>query len=408
MEAFWPEKANKGFQEGKKSKSCKHCGLYKIVRTPRMPVGGKGKKGIMVIAEAPGAEEDNQGTQLVGKAGKELRKNLKSLGMELDRDCWKLNALSCRPPNNRPPKPVEMDACRPRVWQEIQRLRPKVIFLLGGGSLTSFLGHRWKKDLKGISKWRGWCIPDRDAECWVVPTFHPSFVMRNNVDNQFGKGNASRTIFLDDLKKGVALVNKKLPQFEDDSEKVKLLTDSKDIRRFLKRVIKSKPKCAFDYETTGLKPHRKGHDIVCASIATGEECCAFPMMDSVRKTFRKFLRDGQIKKIASNKIFEELWSNVILETVVQGWWWDTMQIAHVLDNRRGTTSIKFLIYIYRGVLGYDSEVAKYKVSKNDKDGNSFNTIKKAPVKKLLIYCGLDSLYERDVAFIQKKELRKLP
>ena len=60
----------------------------------------------------------------------------------------------------------------------IEKYKPKVIILLGGSSLLSMIGYRWKKDLGGITKWRGWTIPDRDFKAWICPTFHPSYVDR--------------------------------------------------------------------------------------------------------------------------------------------------------------------------------------------------------------------------------------
>ena len=68
-----------------------------------MPVTGEGRLKILILAEAPGEQEDAQNTQLIGPAGQVLRKTLAGFGVDLDRDCRKTNAVRCRPPGNRRP-----------------------------------------------------------------------------------------------------------------------------------------------------------------------------------------------------------------------------------------------------------------------------------------------------------------
>lgn len=74
---------------------CGRCGLYKTCKTPKMPVAGQGRKGIMVIGEAPGETEDERGKPFVGKSGEELQAAVRLAGADLFRDCWVTNALSC-------------------------------------------------------------------------------------------------------------------------------------------------------------------------------------------------------------------------------------------------------------------------------------------------------------------------
>lgn len=78
---------------------CGKCGLFKTCQSPKMPPSGKGERRILFVGEAPGEVEDLRGEQFVGKTGKELRRVLRGLHLELD-DCVKTNAASCRPPNN--------------------------------------------------------------------------------------------------------------------------------------------------------------------------------------------------------------------------------------------------------------------------------------------------------------------
>ena len=128
---------------------CEECGLYKYCSSPKMEASGEGKLGILIIAEAPGADEDLQGTQLVGKSGKLLREVLHLMGLDLDRDFWKTNAVSCRPPNNKTPSPLQINACRSRVREVIDRYKPKVIIPMGNTAMTSLVGDKMTGRIKG-------------------------------------------------------------------------------------------------------------------------------------------------------------------------------------------------------------------------------------------------------------------
>lgn len=97
-----------------------------------------------------------------------------------------------------------------------------------------------------------------------------------------------------------------------------------------------------------------------------------------------------------NCSFENMWSFVILKAIVQGWEWCSMNNAHILDNRRGISGLKFQTYINFGVSDYDSLISDYLVSPKDQGANAFNKIlkffKEHGEKEALRYCGLDSIY----------------
>src|SRR5512135_3881384 len=75
--------------------NCAECKRNLTVKTPKMDYTGQGLKKTLLIAEAPGEEEDLEGVQLIGPAGQVLRKHLKPLGFDLDRDFHKINACNC-------------------------------------------------------------------------------------------------------------------------------------------------------------------------------------------------------------------------------------------------------------------------------------------------------------------------
>jgi len=398
----------------KKREGCKHCRLYLTCKTPKMQPHGLGKRGILFIAEAPGGDEDKLGYQLVGQAGKLLRNRCKQFDIDIDRDAVKVNAVNCRPidakGNNRKPTTKEIDYCRPMVWKAIKEMKPKLIILLGGVAVESFLGHRWKHGpLGGINRWRGWTIPDRDAGAWVCPTFHPSFVSRSvNVEGVRGHDEYTKrqpvvdVIFRQDLERAFDLLDIAFPylpiyDLAHEKQKVWLFTKKQDVIYELKKILDSELELiAFDFETTGLKPHREGHEIVCASIATrGESAVSFMMQDEkVKEQFAKILMSNRIGKIAHNLQFEDAWSRHF-GMPVRNWKWDSMIAAHVLDNRPGITGLKFQVYVNFGVVDYDSHLAPY--LRGNKDANSFNRIREAPQDELLTYCGLDALFEYRLA-----------
>jgi len=164
---------------------------------------------------------------------------------------------------------------------------------------------------------------------------------------------------------------------------------------------------SLDYETTGLKPHATGHQIACVSIAKSEKQAITFMMPGNKISLRRILANLSIQKMAHNIKFEETWSTVCLRQPVQGWDWDTMLAAHILDNRPGVSGLKFQGYVHFGILGYENEVASYLKAADSKNGNAFNKVMeliKDPVgkKELLTYCGVDTLLTYKLAALQKR------
>jgi uracil-DNA glycosylase family 4 len=369
-----------------------------------MEATGEGKRGVLFIAEAPGEDEDRLNKQLIGRAGQYLRKKLLSYGIDLDRDCRKINAVNCRPANNRTPTSEEINHCRPRVWAEIESFRPKMIILLGGPAVESFLGGRWMKDLGGISRWRGFTIPDRDVSAWVCPTFHPSYVQRSlKMDNK-----VVEVIFDQDLEQAFDKLREPMPNFLNEKSLVTREYNSRKIYNRLQSYIDWGQSIAFDYETTGLKPQAPGHRIVTCSISTsGMEAFAFPIPEDgvVRRKLCEVISSPFIPKRAHNMKFEDTWSKEILGVHVGNWEWDSMIAAHIIDNRSLSSGLKFQAYIHFGLCDYDSHIEPLLKSGENKVGNSFNRIHEIPMDDLLVYNGLDSLLEFRLSEIQMRMIK---
>lgn len=375
--------------------TCHVCKLHKKVRSPKIKPYGNFKKEIMVIGEAPGESEDRVGKPWQGKAGRLLQETFKEFGIDLFEDCISLNSVNCRPEGNRPPTPMELNCCRDvKVLPAIKDYTPNLIILLGGGAVTSFLGHRWKKNLGGISKWRGWQIPDKDFKAWVCPTFHPSYVER--MDSR-----EVRVIWRKDIEAALMLHHYERPRFPKPT--IHYIEDLSRLRDIRSGYV------AFDYETTGLKPHSKGHRIICGSVAYDANnvfVFEMPKKKKERMPLIELLLNPAVDKIASNMKYEDTWSNERLGTPVRGWCWDTMLASHVLDNRYGISGLKFQAYVRLGELGYGSDVGEYLKAKYPNDINRIHELYSqfGGIQLLLEYCGLDSIYEYRVAMMQMEEL----
>lgn len=400
-EGFFNAHETLGTSRRSRYQGCGRCRLNRTCRTPNMPPTGEGRREVLIIAEAPGELEDARGVQLIGPAGQVLRKVLTEIGVDLDRDCRKTNAVTCRPPDNRTPTEEEIEGCRPQLWKELEERPPKLVIPLGNAALEALWGHRFPEALGGIMRWRGFRVPDRETRAWVCPVFHPSYVMRQ------GPGDVSVVIWARDLVAAFQTLQTPFPTFRPELECVEILTGLEAARAFLRDLLRSPPPvAAFDYETTGLKPQAEGHRIVTMSIAPGpDRAVAFPMFPELRPEVVAFLQ-SPIRKVASNFKFEEVWSRVQLGTRVHRWYWDTMLAAHTLDNRPEITSIKFQAALRYGLMDYASHISPF-LESGKRGANELNRIHLAPLNELLVYNAVDSLVEYRVARDQAAEMRSL-
>ena len=151
------------------------CAL-KATATQLCFADGNPKAEVMMIGEAPGAEEDRQGLPFVGASGRFMDRMLSFIG--LDRTtAYITNLLFWRPPGNRNPTPPEIAACLPFVERHIELVDPKVLVLVGGISAKTLLGRS-----EGILRLRGhWYSYQHAGLSHPVPalaTLHPAYLLR--------------------------------------------------------------------------------------------------------------------------------------------------------------------------------------------------------------------------------------
>jgi uracil-DNA glycosylase len=154
--------------------ACVACGLCRS-RNKSVPGVGDVRARWLFVGEAPGADEDAKGEPFVGQAGRLLDNMLAALGLARGRDVYIANVLKCRPPNNRTPAPLEVDACRPYLDRQIALIAPKIIVALGKSAATTLLNVD-----ASIASLRG--RVHRYCGVPLVVTYHPAYLLRNLPD----------------------------------------------------------------------------------------------------------------------------------------------------------------------------------------------------------------------------------
>ena len=150
--------------------ACTRCRLHET-RDKSVPGVGPDDSGLVFIGEGPGADEDRKGEPFVGRAGQLLTKIIAAV--ELSREeVFITNIVKCRPPNNRDPRPDEIEACEPYLKRQLRVLDPKVICTLGRHAAMTLLQTK-----ESMAKLR---TDERSYEgVRLFPTYHPAALLRN-------------------------------------------------------------------------------------------------------------------------------------------------------------------------------------------------------------------------------------
>ncbi len=149
---------------------CTACGLCK---TRQQTVFGSGatRAGLMIVGEAPGAEEDASGEPFVGQAGRLLDNMLAAIGLVRANDVYIANVLKCRPPANRNPQPEEVARCSPYLQRQIELVNPRLILAMGRFAAQALLNSE-----ASIASLRG--KVHRTGDRLVVVSYHPAYLLR--------------------------------------------------------------------------------------------------------------------------------------------------------------------------------------------------------------------------------------
>ena len=155
--------------------NCSLCSLHQGRSQTVFGVGNP-QADLMIIGEAPGAEEDHQGEPFVGRAGQLLNAMLRAINFERQ-TVYITNLLKCHPPENRDPTPAELAQCRPYLQRQIELIQPKVILVVGGVAAQTLL----QTDTK-VGQLRGQLYSYPPTNTPLIVTYHPAYLLRKPLD----------------------------------------------------------------------------------------------------------------------------------------------------------------------------------------------------------------------------------
>ena len=335
---------------------------------------------VMIVGEAPGANEDKQGEPFVGKSGKYLRSLLEESGIDSP---FITNAVSCRPPDNRTPKGGEIKACRTYIGKQLTVVKPKYVLLLGNTPCQSLL------DLKGITKLRGKPI-DKGGVIYL-PTYHPAAVFYDDKGTKRNQLEADIRYFAEIIAYGGIPKTEGLNWIIVDNE-----------NKVQQMVADLEGTVAWDTETTGLYPWERGARVNSIGFATKSTQWCLPVDHRLSPWSQEELEgilervDERMQdcfKIAHNGKFDEEWM-----TVHWGLRWvtdfDTM-LAHYMCNENDRHGLKYLAMLYYGATDWEVDVTL-----EDKQGIT------GTLEKHCEYLANDVYYTRKLRFTLGKLLRK--
>ena len=159
-------------------RGCRLCPLHATRTQGVLGVGPK-RSDWLVIGEAPGAEEDRRGEPFVGAAGQLLDAMLRAIGLDRRTNVYIANVLKSRPPNNRDPRPDEVEACLPYLVRQIRLLQPKIMLAVGRIAAQNLLGTD-----APLSRLRGRVHHFGEQQTPLVVTYHPAYLLRTPADKR--------------------------------------------------------------------------------------------------------------------------------------------------------------------------------------------------------------------------------
>ena len=368
---------------------CGACGMFRTCHTPKMPVYGRGERKILIVGSFPSMADDSSGKPFSGKAGQFLGHQLSNMGIDLYRDCWSTFAMICFPGDRNKFK-NEVDHCRPNLLRIINEKRPNVVILMGQFAVKSLISWTWKEGPGEMDRWAGWQIPDQSINAWICPMIHPAWIKEQIEEDTF-TAHLSAAIEKADKRPW-----KHIPKWKDN---VHVEMDDFKAAKMIREITRMNKPTAADYENNALKPEYKGAKILSCSLSVmgSKSAISFPWGRRVREAMAGFWF-SMVPKIATNAKHEDRWTRKEYGRRIKNWYWDTMIAAHVLDCRPGITSLKFQVYVLRGVGEYNEHIEPYLAASKGQHINLAET--EIALEDLLMYGGEDGLYEGEVAECQ--------
>lgn len=388
-------------QEHLKVPRCGKCGLRKKCNNPFMEPQGEGAKGILIVTDYLTSKNDRENSPLTGVEEKFVSKIFKKAGIDLWKDCIVTSSTICSPRADEPTS-FQIESCRPNIWRIIKKYKPNVIIPMGNNGARCLFSQRVKQDANA-ALWRGHVIPDiYNTGAWICPVSDPYFILN---DNKYGE--VAETLFIQDIQQMTNYLKKDVKQILPDLDNV--IIDTKEASRCMDHILRLLKKqellIAVDYETNMLKPHSEEANLVSVGMCYNKDNAFAYLLDSdemIDKTV-DILSHSNAKLIAGNMLMEIGWTVEWLAVENSNWYWDTVLAAHVLDNRRKNSNVKFQGFVNFGVETYDEHVAPY-LKSDKKGGHEKNTIHSINTKELLKYNAIDALIEYHLMLSQTNKI----
>jgi DNA polymerase I len=367
---------------------------------------------LMIIGEAPGSNEDDLNLPFVGNAGRYLRDTLLVNAKIPESKIRFTNAVRCHPVKNKTPSITEIKRCRRYLEEEIKRIKPKVIAAMGNVPLASMLKSFYKggseegtskkseSKVSGILRWHSKKVWLNEFNCWMVPTLHPSFCIRNV---HMGSYYSSDQVVAD-LKLAWKLANTPLPEIIYP-ETILVDTPAK-VNNVLKE-MESEEAFAFDIETGGHGRTIDRYVIGCSFCNSKTNIGYYLTWEAIEKNatvlkrFKDLLKSKNHYKIMHNGAYEVrvlgLAHNIYINNVK---YFDTMAAAHLIDENF-SKRLKDLVWIHTYFGGYDIPLEKYKVEHKIVEDYS-----KIPLHMLYVYGAMDAVTTYLLYLVFKKAMER--
>lgn len=346
---------------------CNLCELSKTCNSVKIEGRGSETPTYLFIGEAPGEVEDSRNLPFVGPAGSLLVQAIKEYDLKPARLS---NTVRCRPPNNREPKPGEIEKCRPYLLQEIEQYKPKVIVACGNVALRALTGKN------GVLKHAGRVVGELNGTK-IFSIYHPSYVLRYPQNGHKWE-----------------MQMKELKKITEGTLDSKVKVEIVGIKDAIKKVEASQEHfVTFDFETTGAyKPF--GGSLRCVGFHTSEETFVAELDYSKDCSFMlSRLAITGIKKCAHNSLFERRWFLDESQLDPKNLVYDTMLFHYLLDENKP--------HDLESVAQEMCDASPWKIEHEMQEkGQTWATV---PFETLAQYCGRDAYYTHQ---IMKKFIKK--
>ena len=321
--------------------NCSKCALH--LNTPSVCIPGsfhgEPNPNVIIIGEAPGANEELNIQVFSGKSGALLRNALNIMGIE----GYVTNSVKCRPKYNRTPKKSELNACSEYLHREFDLLKPQYVLLLGNTAMEAVCG------FKGITSYRGKAMVE-DGRIYF-PVYHPAYVLRFPEEEQ---------TWLKDLERFKAYVDGRESEIEQ-SLNYKIIDNLRDRKQAFKHIMAC-DEVSLDLETSGLNPFEEDAYVTSIGIGTDTTQYCFILNHRASQYHGNYVRQLVIARqiaeaikdrtvIAQNGKFDSLWLKEIFDITVDIDF-DTMLASYML-NEDSKHSLDYMSSKYFAAENYD-------------------------------------------------------